>query len=271
MLTKELIRKRLEAFEDILPYCQDSDTIVFTARGCDINNPFYKGDIFNHRIVALLQLNGLKIVIEATATRTRRTLHKVTKKPLLHPIEIYDDNGLHIDYSVEDVPTFEKSGYFGYHLYPLSFHTGSDWIKDNMKEGTSAHTIKNLLLLINSELKTHFKKVVILDRGYDSYLTVSEALKDNYIRNFDKKPLAVGEFETLKERARNRFNMLKWCSLGLIPSNKDFDSEAVWITSSDLQGFYFPNMQEIRCISFGVYGRVITCVDDEEEQNNEKN
>lgn len=263
METKKTIQEKLRKVNDFINYTQESEVLYFDCRGADINNPRYKGDIFNHRPVALLLLNGIKIVIEVGTTNTRRTLHKTTKRPLLHPVDIYDNNGLLIEYSVEDVPTFEKSSYYGYHFYPSSFRTNTDFLRDDLETGKSYHNTKLLLRLINAELKTHFKKAVFVNNSDSEIMTISEALKDGYIRDFDKQPLTPTEEITLTKRAKDRFEMLQ--DFGIIPSNKKFEDEYCWITSSSLQGVYFPNLNNIvRCFAFGVYGRVITCLNDED-------
>lgn len=263
MESKKIIQKKLSFVNDFIEYTQESEILYFDCRGADINNSLYRGDIFNHRPVALLLLNGIKIVVEVGSPNTRRTLHKTTKRPILHPIDIYDNNGLLIEYSVEDVPTFERSNYYGYRFYPTSFRTKTDFLRDNLETGKSYHNTKLLLRLINAELKTHFRKAIFVNRGDCELMTVSEALKDGYIRDFDKQPMTPSEEITLIKRAKDRFEMLQ--QFGIIPSNKIFENEYCWITSSSLHGIYFPNLNNIvRCFAFGVYGRVIICLNDEE-------
>ena len=260
--TKKTIQEKLSKVNDFINYTQESKTLYFDCRGTDINNPLYKGDIFNHRPTALLFLNGIKIVVEVGSTNTRRTLHKTTKRPILHPVDIDNNNGLLIEFSVEDVPTFEKSNYYGYHFYNSSFRTNTVFLRDNLNDGESYHTTKLLLHYINSELKTHFKKIVFVNRCNSEIMTISEALQDEYIRNFDKKPMTPSEEITLTKRAKDRFEMLQ--EIGIIPNNKKFEEEYCWITSSGLQGVYFPNLNNVvRCIVFGVYGRLIVCLNDE--------
>ena len=258
----EEIKNKLSAFDDYIEYTQESETLIFCNRGADINNPKYNGDIFNHRPLALLKLNGLKIVVEVGAINTRRTLHKTTKRPLIHSVDNYDNNGLLIEYSVEGCPTFEK-GWNGYRLYPTSFRTNTDLIRDNLDEGKSYHNVKLLLRMINAELKTHFTKAVFVEMGNDCNKTINEALKDGYIRDFDKNPTTPAEEITLTKRAKDRFEMLQYC--GVLDKALKFENEYCWITSSSLQGIYFPNLNgALRCFAFGVYGRIVACYNDEE-------
>lgn len=262
-MKKEEIKKELEKYCDYIPYTQESDTIIFDCRGADINNPLYNGDIFNHRPTALLLLNDIKIVVEVGTTPTYRTKHKTTKRPLIHQVEKRDNNGLYIGFSVEDVKTFEKSSFYGYHFVNNSFHTNDILLKNDLDEKASYHTKKILLRFINSELKTHFTKAVFINRGNDCLMTVSEALNDPYIRDFDKQPMTPAEEVQLITKAKDRFEMLQFC--GIIPKDKNFMQEYCWITSSSLQGVYFPNLNSnIRCFAFGVYGGVVVCLNDEE-------
>ena len=256
----EEIKNKLKVYNDFIDYTQESETLIFRNCGADINNPLYKGDIFNHRPVALLRLNGLNIVVEVGTINTRRTIHKTTKRPLIHPVDNNDNNGLLIEYSVEDCPVFER-GYNGYRFRKTSFRTHTTMIRDNI-EG-SAHKVKDLLSFINSELKTHFRKAIFIETGNDCNMTINEALKDKYLRDFDKEPMTPAEEVTLTYRAKKRFKTLQF--LGIIPSNKKFEEEYCWITSSSLQGIYFPNLNcSLRCFAFGVYGRVVACFDGEE-------
>lgn len=264
MKTKKEILWKLQRERSFLPVDQEiTKTIIFEARGCDISTPNYKGDIYNHRITSLIKINGVNVVIEATATRTKRTHHLTTGEQLKHEKVFYDDNGLHIDFSVEDFPQFEKSFFFGYRSFPCSFHAGSRWVYDVSEFKGSAHTKKRLLSSINAELKTHFENIIIINNSNDEYLTTSEALADPYIKKFDGFNLSDEEYETLKARAADRWLMLQ--KLGIVSQNENFENESCWITSGDLHGFYFPNSRSgINAIVFGVYGRVVCVLNDEE-------
>lgn len=263
MTKKDTIQEKLQkAVDNFQPCTQESDTIIFDCRGCDISEATYQGDIFNHRAVACLLLNNIKIVIETGATYTRRTKHATTGATLKHPKIIYDNNGLIIHFSVEDLPTFEHDYFSGYRLVNNSFHVNDEWIRDDLQ--TSAHRVKVLLRFINAELKTHFKKAIFINRGNDSVKTISEAMKDHYIRDFDKMPMTAAEEIKLTTQAKQRWESLQYC--GIIPQSENFTDHAVFISSSSLHGFYFPNLQNcaVRCFAFGVYGRVVVCIDDEE-------
>lgn len=263
MLTKNELMQKLQKGRDFVPVDpKTTKYITFEARGCDISTPGYKGDIFNHRIVALIYINGVKVVIEATCTRTKRTTHAITGAPLKHEKVFYNDNGLHVDFSVEDFPTFEKGWGFGYRSFPSSFHAGSRWIYDVNDFHESAHTKKRLLACINAELKTHFEEIIIVNNCPSDYLTTSEALNDKYIKHFDNEP-SDAEYNALYDRAKERWQMLQ--RVGIVPKNETFDSQACWITSGALHGFHFPNTQSpINAVIFGLYGRVICVIDDEE-------
>lgn len=268
-MTKKEILSKLQTTREFAPVDQQNTAILtMEARGCDISTPNYKGDLFNHRLVALILMNGVKIVIEATATRTKRTTHAITGKPLKHEKTFYDDNGLMVEFSVEDFPTFEKGWGFGYRSFPSSFHTGSKWICDISDFNESAHTKKRLLSSINAELKTHFQDIIILNNSNSEYLTIDEALKDGYIRNFESQPMKQEEEPILYNRAQERWKLLK--RFGIVPYNESFITQSCWITSGSLHGFYFPNTKSpIRAIVFGVYGRVICVLNNEDNKESE--
>lgn len=93
-------------------------------------------------------------------------------------------------------------------------------------------------LSLNSGLMQSFVTVSPDGQAKMTYKTISYLSSGRGYQAFDK--LTDKEYKLYERRARK-----------LAKANGiNFDQEAVYITTNDLQGFYFPNLKDYRCISF---------------------
>lgn len=93
-------------------------------------------------------------------------------------------------------------------------------------------------LSLNNGLMYSFVTVSPDGQAKVTYRTISYLSSGRGYQAFDK--LTDKEYRLYERRARK-----------LAKENGiNFDQEAVYITTNDLQGFYFPNLKDYRCISF---------------------
>ena len=93
-------------------------------------------------------------------------------------------------------------------------------------------------LSLNNGLMYSFVTVSPDGQAKMTYKTVSYLFSGRGYQAFDK--ITEKEYKLYERRARK-----------LAKENGiNFDQEAVYITTSDLHGFYFPNLKDYRCISF---------------------
>lgn len=93
-------------------------------------------------------------------------------------------------------------------------------------------------LSLNNGLMYSFVTVSPDGQAKVTYRTISYLFSGRGYQAFDK--LTDKEYKLYERRARK-----------LAKENGiNFDQEAVYITTNDLQGFYFPNLKDYRCISF---------------------
>ena len=93
-------------------------------------------------------------------------------------------------------------------------------------------------LSLNNGWMSSFVTVYLAGQAKVTYRTVSYLFSGRGLQAFDK--LTDKEYKLYERRARK-----------LAKENGiNFDQEAVYTTTNDLHGFYFPNLKDYRCISF---------------------
>lgn len=93
-------------------------------------------------------------------------------------------------------------------------------------------------MTVNNGLMYSFVTVSPNGQAKMTYRTISYLYSGRGYKAFDK--ITDKDYKLYERRARK-----------LAKENGiDFDQEAVYITTNDLHGFYFPNLKEYRCISF---------------------
>jgi hypothetical protein len=134
--------------------------ITFLKRGCDIREADYIGDIGNHRITAAIELEGVKIFIEARSVATVRSTSLNGKRELKTPIQTSSSNGIIIEgYAIYSAPLKSCAG--AWRMFEEEKQIFTRYTRDIWQVCT--HTKKYLLATINAELRTEFTDIILAD------------------------------------------------------------------------------------------------------------
>lgn len=259
-MTKEQIIDTVRKAAEARQINEGESLAIFQTMGGGLCEPSYSGDIFNHRIRTEFIYNNIEWLVEVTACDERITLHKITKQPLKHIKMLNTNNGVLVEINAMNAPTIERSASGAWGLFNNEKRIASERLRDDLLK--PAHTFKKCLSIINRELRTQFKNAVLLYTFPSAYLTINEALKYEYKKDFGTPPTPAESVKLLTQ-ARHCWEGLQ--HVGIVPKDENFLDHYCFCSSSALHGYYFPNSRgAVRCFIFNKWDEIKIVLKDED-------